>query len=229
MDETARSANYDRLMESSAGSVTPSRGDRQWEEARPRRLALRSGVRLFAIRALYYLTNHIVTHIPSFAFRRFWYRRVVGISFGPKAAVHLGCYLWYYTPRKVRLDGVSIGARSRINRACMIDIRGGLVIGDDVSISPEVSILTAAHNVFDPEFRVELSPVAIEDHVWIGSRATILGGVTLGRGSVVAAGAVVTKDVAPLTIVGGVPAIPIGTRPDEATHYELDPRSPLFE
>ena len=214
-------------MDTSAPSVARSEG--RWEEVRPETLGLSGRAKLFLIRTLYYLTNHIVTHVPSFAFRRFWFGRVVGISFGEKAAVHLGCYLWYYTPRKVRMDGVSIGAHSRINRKCMLDIRGGLTIGEQVSISPEVAILTAAHNVVDPGFRVELGPVVIEDHVWIGSRAMILGGVTLGRGSVVAAGAVVTKDVPPLTIVAGVPARPIGMRPHEAAHYTLDPRSPLFE
>ena len=68
----------------------------------------------------------------------------------------------------------------------------------------------------------------IEDHVWIGTRATILPGVTLGRGCVVAAGAVVTRDVPPLAIVGGVPAKVIGARPDEATHYVLDGRAPAL-
>ena len=98
-----------------------------------------------------------------------------------------------------------------------------------MSISPEVTILTAFHRMDDPEFRVETRPVVIEDHVWIGTRSTILSGVTLGRGSVVAAGAVVTRDVAPLAIVAGVPARPIGTRPAEAIDYVLDAPFPLFE
>jgi maltose O-acetyltransferase len=98
-----------------------------------------------------------------------------------------------------------------------------------VSISPEVTILTAFHRIDDPKFRVESRPVVIEDFVWIGSRATILSGVKLGRGSVVAAGAVVTRDVEPLQIVGGVPARPIGTRPAEALGYVLDGPFPLFE
>ena len=143
--------------------------------------------------------------------------------------MHLGCYFWFYGPGQVRRDGVSIGANSRINRDCSIDVRGGVRIGDNVSISPEVVISTAAHSAFDPEFRVELRPVVIEDQVWIGMRAMILGGVTLGRGSVVAAGAVVTKDVPPLTIVAGIPARPVGTRPEEATHYVIDEGLRLFE
>ena len=90
-------------------------------------------------------------------------------------------------------------------------------------------ILTAAHAIDDPWFRVETRPVVIEDHVYIGARAMILPGVTLGRGSIVAAGAVVTRDVPPLGVVAGVPAKEIGTRSAAATEYVLDQPFPLFE
>lgn len=63
--------------------------------------------------------------------------------------------------------------------------------------------------------RLEPKPIVIEQEVWIGSHATILGGVTIGRGSIVAAGAVVTKDVPPMTILGGVPAKVLGSVPQE--------------
>jgi acetyltransferase-like isoleucine patch superfamily enzyme len=63
----------------------------------------------------------------------------------------------------------------------------------------------------------------------VGSRAIIMPGVRLGRGCVVAAGAIVTRDVAPLAVVAGIPARVVGERPDEATHYTLDGRFPLFE
>ncbi len=65
--------------------------------------------------------------------------------------------------------------------------------------------------------KIEHKPIVIEDDVWIGARATILGGVTIGRGAIVAAGAVVTKSVPPFTIVAGVPAKPLKIRFDEAT------------
>ena len=65
--------------------------------------------------------------------------------------------------------------------------------------------------------------------MWVGARVIIMPGVTLGRGAVVAAGSVVTKDVAPLMIVGGVPAKPIGMRDPDATVYQLDWPLPLFE
>ena len=200
-----------------------------WEEtaARPGQASRRHKVVL--IRLVSYLTNYFIANIPSWKLRHAWYRRVLGITLGPRAGVHLGCYWWFYGPGQVRRTGVSIGANSRINRDCMIDVRGGVTIGDNVSISPQVAISTAAHSAVDPAFRVEIRPVVIEDNVWIGMRAMILGGVTLGRGCVVAAGAVVTKDVPPLTIVAGVPARPVGMRPEEASHYPIEEDLRLFE
>jgi acetyltransferase-like isoleucine patch superfamily enzyme len=203
--------------------------ERTRAEAQLEATAETSGSKLFVIRLINYLTNYLVSHIPSFALRRGWYRRVLGISFGEHAGVHLGCYIWFYGPGQIRRDGVHIGAYSRINRDCTLDVRGSIWIGDNVSVSPEVMILTAAHGVDDPLFRVETRRVVIEDHVYIGSRAIILPGVTLGRGSVVAAGAVVTRDVPPLGIVAGVPARPVGTRAPEAAEYVLDGPFPLFE
>jgi acetyltransferase-like isoleucine patch superfamily enzyme len=185
--------------------------------------------RLLLVRMLNYATNYVVGRVPSFALRRWWYARVLGIEIARGAGIHLGCYVWFYGPGQIRRDLVRVGENSRINRNCTLDVRGGLEIGADVSISPEVAILSAAHSVSDPGFRVELRRVTIEDHVFVGTRAIILPGVRLGRGSVVGAGAVVTADVPPFTIVGGVPARPIGMRPREATGYRLDGPFPLFE
>jgi acetyltransferase-like isoleucine patch superfamily enzyme len=101
---------------------------------------------------------------------------------------------------------------------------------ENVSISPEVMILTAEHRLTDARFGDESrAPVVIGDHVFIGSRAIILPGVKLGRGSVIAAGSVVTRSVGELVVVGGVPAKPIGTRPDHATAYTLDGPLPMLE
>lgn len=81
-----------------------------------------------------------------------------------------------------------------------------ITIGDDVIISHDVTIMdTDSHFLEDPNYEKD-KPVHIKDHVWIGTRATILKGVTIGEGAVIAAGAVVTKDVPPHTIVAGVPA-----------------------
>jgi acetyltransferase-like isoleucine patch superfamily enzyme len=189
-------------------------------------------LRLVSLRMLIYVTNHVVAHVPSFTLRHFWYRRALGIQLDQNAGVHMGAYMWLFGPREIRRCGVRIGRNSRIDRNCTIDLRSGLTIGDNVAVSPEVMILAGTHDVNDPRFAdspVGPYKVVIEDYVWIGTRAMIMPGVTLGRGAVVAAGSVVTKDVAPLTIVAGVPAKAIGTRNSGATVYELDKRLPLFE
>jgi maltose O-acetyltransferase len=181
------------------------------------------------VRLLNYATNHVVNRVPSFAFRRAWYRKVLGISLGDHAGVHLGCYLWFFGPGQVRRSGCSIGSGTRINRDCCLDIRGPLHIGNNVSISPEVAILTAQHRIDSPDFALVTKPVVIGDNVWIGMRATILPGTTIGHGAVVAAGAVVTGSIRPLTVVAGVPARPIGGRAADAAAYVLDQPFPLFE
>jgi maltose O-acetyltransferase len=187
------------------------------------------GARLFAVRVINYLTNEIISHVPSFRLRHLWYRRVLNVAIGRGAGIHLGCYVWFYSPGQMRQDGLRIGAYTRINRGCCLDARGSITIGDNVSVSRDTLILSAYHLVEDPDFAVASRPVIIDDHVWIGARATIMPGVHVGRGAVVAAGAVVTRDVDPLTIVGGIPARPIGKRPETATHYVISQPLPLFE
>jgi maltose O-acetyltransferase len=91
---------------------------------------------------------------------------------------------------------------------------GGITIGKNVSISQEVIILTADHDLNSPGFTGRNKGVVIEDYVWIGTRATILPGVKIGYGAVVAAGAVVTNNVEAFSVVGGVPAKPISQRAD---------------
>ena len=87
-----------------------------------------------------------------------------------------------------------------------------LQIGNNVSIAGEVRIYTMEHDVDSPMFEEVGAPVVIEDYAVIGTRVTILPGVTIGKGAVVASGAVVTKNVAPYTVVGGVPATYIKDR-----------------
>lgn len=102
---------------------------------------------------------------------------------------------------------VSIGDNSVINKRVLLDGRGGhLSIGNNVDIAQEVNIWTEQHDYDDPYYANKGGDVVIEDYVWIASRATILPGVHIGRGAVIASGAVVTKDVPELAIVGGVPA-----------------------
>ena len=189
---------------------------------------MRPVLRAAVVRVVNYLTNHVVNHVPSYRFRHAWYR-ALGLSLGPGAGVHMGCYFWFYGPGQVRRTGATIGANTRINRNCCLDVRGPLTIGDNVSVSPEVAIITTQHRLASVDFALESRPVVIEDNVWIGIRATILPGTTIGRGAVVAAGAVVSGKVPPLTVVAGVPARPIAERPEEAAQYRLDAPFPLFE
>ena len=186
-------------------------------------------LRLLVVRVIQYATNHIVSHTPSFAARHFWYRRVLGIELADSAAVHLGCSVLFYGPRAVRRTGARIGRNSRISGNCTIDVRGGLTIGDNVSVSPGVRILTASHGLNEAGFPIENRAVTIEDHVWICTGAMILPGVTLGRGAVVAAGAVVTRDAPPMTVVAGVPAKPVSVRDVAGIDYVLDRTFPLLE
>jgi maltose O-acetyltransferase len=181
-----------------------------------------------AVQVLGYLTNHVVSHLPSFGLRHAWYRRVLGLEVGPGTRVFMGCYLWFYGPTQLRRRGLRVGSYTWINRNCCLDARAPLTIGSNVSISPEVMILTTGHRQNSPGFELVSKPVVIEDHVWIGTRAMIMPGVTLGRGCVVAAGAVVTHDVAPRVVVAGVPAREIGQRTIDP-EYVLAGSSPLLE
>ena len=102
---------------------------------------------------------------------------------------------------------ITIGKNVFINFNCTFLALGGITIEDDVLIGPNVSLITETHPL-DPQQRQGLivKPVHIRKNAWIGANATILAGVTVGENSVVAAGAVVSKDVPDNTIVGGIPA-----------------------
>lgn len=105
-----------------------------------------------------------------------------------------------------------IGRRVFINSGCKFQDQGGITIGDDTLVGHNCVIATLNH-VMDPDHRGDMipAPVRIGSKVWIGANATLLPGVTIGDGAIIAAGAVVTRDVAPRTIVAGVPAKPIKT------------------
>lgn len=119
---------------------------------------------------------------------------------------------------------VSIGSYTTINRSVLLDGRGkGLVIGDCVDIAQEVNVWTLQHDYNSPDYAAQGGLTIIEDYVWIASRVTILPGVRIGKGAVVAACSVVTKDVAPYTIVAGVPAKKIGERQRDL-RYKLGKR-----
>jgi acetyltransferase-like isoleucine patch superfamily enzyme len=160
------------------------------------------------------IANYVVAAIPSYALRHAYYRHICGVRLGKRARIMRDVFV--LAPQRI-----DIGDNSVINNGCRLDGRGGLVIGTNVNVAFDVHIYTMSHDHNDPFFAGVFEPVCIEDYVWLCSRSTVLPGVTIGRGAVVAAGAVVTSDVPPLTVVGGVPAREIGQRnPD--IDYQLD-------
>ncbi len=116
---------------------------------------------------------------------------------------------------------IKIGQDTIVGERAVLDGREDLIIGDHVDIASEVMIYNSEHDINDPTFAAHSAPVIIEDYVFIGPRAIILPGVTIGKGVVVGAGAVVTKSIPPFVIVGGVPAAAIGERKNKDLNYRL--------
>lgn len=161
--------------------------------------------------------------IPSHTIRLLLYRYVFRVRIGRNSSIHwlarfnnpAGITIGHNTivGNDAFLDGRHprklVAGESRIG-SYLRDLWGGgsrpLRIGNNVSIAGEVRIYTMQHDIDSPDFAEVGAPVVIEDYAVIGTRVMILPGVTVGRGAVVAAGAVVTRDVAPYTLVGGVPA-----------------------
>lgn len=102
---------------------------------------------------------------------------------------------------------ISFGKNVFVNAGCRFQDQGGITIGDGVLIGHNVVLATATHDLAPSRSRkLHYKPIVICDNAWIGSNSVILQGVTVGEWSVVAAGAVVTRDVEPYTVVGGIPA-----------------------
>jgi acetyltransferase-like isoleucine patch superfamily enzyme len=139
-----------------------------------------------------------------------------GIEIGPGTIVMHGAILHVYNFRELPHSGIKIGRDSLIGEYSVIRGQGGVQIGDRVYTSPFTQIIAVNHVFDDParpfvEQGITAEGIVIEDDVWLGAGAIITDGVRVGKGAVIAAGAVVTKDVAPHTVVGGVPARPIKT------------------
>ena len=119
---------------------------------------------------------------------------------------------------------LEVGADTVVNRGVYLDNRGGITIGQHVSIAHDSRIYTMGHDIHDPGFAVKAAPVRIDDHAVLFAAAMVMPGVHIGAGAVVMAGAVVTKDVPPRRIVGGNPARDLGERQLEAPSYQLKRR-----
>jgi acetyltransferase-like isoleucine patch superfamily enzyme len=134
-----------------------------------------------------------------------------GIEIGAGTLVMHGAVLHVYNFRNLPHAGIRIGRDSLIGEYTVIRGQGGVTMGDRVYTSPMTQLIAVNHVFDDPrrpfvEQGITAQGIVIEDDVWLGSAAVVTDGVRVGRGAVVAAGAVVTRDVAPHTVVGGVPA-----------------------
>ncbi|HZR80498.1 MAG TPA: acyltransferase [Candidatus Binatia bacterium] len=177
---------------------------------------LRPGVRTGARERLVYPlrqlvlfgANRVVGRLPGHRLRLAYYRHALGWTIGERSSIHYGLQLYGGRGR------VTIGDRSTIQIGCLFAGVGmsDLAVGDDVAIAYRTTIILGGHDVHSPDFEMILAPVVIEDRVFVGANATILGGVTLGEGSVVGAGAVVGKSVPPYAVVTGNPAKVVGER-----------------
>jgi acetyltransferase-like isoleucine patch superfamily enzyme len=144
------------------------------------------------LRALRLLLLRWTGHLPSHTLRR-WAYASLGFRYPASAVVYGGAEIRH--PKNI-----TIGEGSVIGNQAILDGRMGLTIG-------------LQHDFRSPDFADDGGPVTVGDYAWISCRAVILPGVTIGEGAVVAAGAVVTKDVPPYTVVGGVPARFVAERP----------------
>jgi len=161
-----------------------------------------------------------VSHVPSHTFRKFFYK-VSGMRIGKGSVVHMWANFF-------DLAGIIIGEDTIVGDHVFLDGRAKLTIGNHVDMASSVMIYNSEHDLEKENFSARTEPVEIGDYVFIGPRAIILPGVKIGKGAVVAAGAVVTKDVPEFKIVGGVPTVVIGERKNKDLHYKLG-RARLFQ
>jgi len=161
-----------------------------------------------------------VGHVPLHSVRRFFYL-ISGIKIGRGSTIHM--WANFFEPANI-----SIGEDSIIGDHAFLDGRAALKIGSHVDIASSVMIYNSEHDLEKADFVAREEPVTIGDYVFIGPRAIILPGVRIGKGAVVAAGAVITNNVPDFSIVGGVPAKVIGERKNKALKYRLG-RARLFQ
>ncbi|MGF6900972.1 acyltransferase [Paraburkholderia sp. GAS348] len=184
---------------------------------------LGSSTYFFLAALKYYLANNFIAHLPVERIRNCYYRRILGVKIGNRTHVSMRQFFTGYHTR----CNVTIGDNCVLNREIYLDGRTGILIGNNVNISFQCCILSLHHDHNHPGFASIGGVVQIRDHTWLGARAIILPGVTIGEGAVVAAGAVVTKDVPDFAVVGGVPAKIIGERNREIAY--LTDFSPFFD
>ncbi|HTB51218.1 MAG TPA: acyltransferase [Ferruginibacter sp.] len=177
-------------------------------------LKLLAPVKKFFCAFSFYFYNSFLTKFPSYTLRTFYLRKIIGISIGKNTSIHMGCFF--------AGKNIVIGNNNVIARNCYLDGRVGLItIMNNVSIAPDTCIISLTHVVNSPTFETIAKDIIIQDYAWIGTRAMILPGVTVGKGAVLGAGAIATKELLPYSINVGNPAKEIGKR-SEDLHYTLN-------
>lgn len=167
------------------------------------------------VKCIYYAVvlfgNVVVNKIPSRHLRK-WFYQLLGAKIGKGTVICRRAEV--LLPKGLQLaDRVSVGWFAEL------DARGGITIGHDSNISSHVKLITGSHDIDDPKFTADFLPIHIGHHCWIGTGAMVLNGVTIGDGAVIAAGAVVTKDVPANEVWGGVPAKFIRKRPEGMDYH----------
>lgn len=166
------------------------------------------------------ILNKLAYEMPIHYIRKLFYR-LGGMKIGKNSYIHM----W---SRVYNTAGIEIGEGTIIGDHAFLDGRAPLIIGNHVDIASDVMIYNSEHDIHSEGFDPVDGDVEIGDYAFIGPRAIILPGVKIGRGAVVAAGAVVTSNVKDFEIVGGVPAKTIGERKNKNPHYRLG-RARLFQ
>jgi acetyltransferase-like isoleucine patch superfamily enzyme len=164
--------------------------------------------------------NSILPFVPSQTVRHF-FLKLQGLKKGKGSIIYSGFEI--RGPK-----GVSIGNDTIVGHRSGLDGRNGLRIGNNVNISSHVMIWSMQHDYNDKNFAASGGPVVIEDYAWLSNRVIILPNVRIGRGAVIAAGAVVTKDVPDFTVVGGIPAKKIADRNKDLTYTLTGSRIHMF-
>ncbi len=158
----------------------------------------------------FYLANHFFMNIPSYRLRHCFLRTACKIVIGQGTSIHMGCF--------ITGSNIKIGNHTVINRGVYLDGRAGITIGNMVNISHQVLIQSLTHDPQCPNFNCKVEPVTIENYCWLGAKALILPGVTIGEGTVIGAGSVVSKDIPPYSIAVGNPARVVNKR-NETLEY----------
>ncbi|MFA6007074.1 MAG: acyltransferase [Candidatus Shapirobacteria bacterium] len=166
------------------------------------------------------LILRIIGYLPIHSLRKVFYL-ISGLKMPFNSTIQLEANFFHPS-------GITIGQNSIIGYRAFLDGRGKLDIGNHVDIASEVLIYTDEHDINSSDFKNSFAPVIIKDYVFIGPRAIILPGVTIGRGAIVAAGAVVTKDIPDYEVWGGIPAKKISDRQLKNPQYSLG-RAMLFQ